>query len=751
MGLTIATFVVALVQQNAAGQTPAESSDRAIVIFVLAVGLMLLVGRLLGELMQRIGQPAVMGELLAGVVLGQSVFGWLLPSAHHFVFPDSPQQKNMIDAISQIGVLMLLMLTGMETDVALMRRMRRTALFTSLSGILLPFACGFLLGHFLPDSLLPAAGKRVATSLFLATALSISSVKIVAMVLMEVNFLSRNIGQMILASAILDDTLGWVIIAIIGGLVSQGTLNLKGAGIIFAGTAGFLAVAFTVGRRWVAHAIRWVNDYLTIEMPVITAILIIMFAMAAITDAIGVHTVLGAFVAGILIGQSPILTRHIQEQLRGLIIAFFMPVFFAVAGLSTNLSIFKRPALIELELLLIAIASFGKLVGCYAGGRIGGLNHHESAAIAIGMNARGSTEVIIATIGLSMGVLSGDIYTLIVTMAIATTMVTPPLLRWTLSRVEPGEEEKVRMEREVAEAREFVPQVERLLIAVDGSDSGKLASRVGGLFSGGRKVMTTVLEVGAKGGLKAELAGSAAEQPAEIVKASAESASEGTPGEPHEPSADDLVTAGKAKPAEVHAAILKEAEKGYDMLFLGLEKALNESSPGTSSSEVQQVVEGFKGLVALAVAKGRTSTRPAEGPLRILVPAIGTDYSRRAAEVAITIARASNSKVTALNVSGPPATMDLLRRRSNQFLKTGRAFVDDIKKLGDRAEVSVQAMVVTGRNQDVSILRHINKYKFDLVVLGVKARSVEGEGLFFGKSAAALVERSPCSLLMVIS
>src|SRR5262249_15951878 len=218
--------------------------------------------------------------------------------------------------------------------------------------ILLPFACGYVLGQFLPDALVPDPGRRAATSLFMATALSISSVKIVAMVLMEVDFLRRNVGQIILASAILDDTTRRIIIAIIGGLASRGAVDIKGVGLIVAGTALFLALSFTLGRRWVARAIRWSNDHLVIEMPVITTIIIIMCAMAALTQQIGVHTVLGAFVAGILIGQSPILTSHIQEQLRGLIVALFMPVFFTVAGLSTDLSVFKSPELIKLELIL---------------------------------------------------------------------------------------------------------------------------------------------------------------------------------------------------------------------------------------------------------------------------------------------------------------------------------------------------------------------------------------------------------------
>src|SRR5947209_17741346 len=169
----------------------------------------------------------------------------------------------MIDAISQLGILMLLLLTGMETDLALVSRMRRTAFFTSLSGIIFPFTCGYLLGEFLPDSMLPDPSQRLVTSLFLATALSISSVKIVAMVIMEVGFLRRNVGQIILASAILDDTVGWIIIAIIGGIAGQGTVNISGVGMSALGTALFLVFSFTLGRRGMAYVMRWTNDTVT--------------------------------------------------------------------------------------------------------------------------------------------------------------------------------------------------------------------------------------------------------------------------------------------------------------------------------------------------------------------------------------------------------------------------------------------------------------------------------------------------------
>jgi Kef-type K+ transport system membrane component KefB/nucleotide-binding universal stress UspA family protein len=742
------TILLILQSQGASGQGAPESSEHAVAIFIIAIGLILLVGRLLGELMQRIGQPAVMGQLLAGVVIGQSVLGAIWPSGYSTLFGSGAEQRHMIDAIAQLGVLMLLLLTGMETDLSLINRMRQTAFYTSLSGILVPFASGYCLGELLPESLLPDPARRAATSLFLATALSISSVKIVAMVLMEVDFLRRNVGQIILASAILDDTTGWIIIAIISGLASRGSVDLRAVALIIGGTALFLVLSFTIGRNWIAYAIRWSNDHLVIEMPVITAILIVMCLMAALTERIGVHTVLGAFVAGVLIGQSPILTRHIQEQLRGLIVALFMPVFFTVAGISTDLGVFKSMALVKLEFVLIVIASFGKLAGCYGGGRLGRLGHRESVALAIGMNARGSTEVIIATIGLSIGVLSRDLYTLIVFMAIATTMITPPLLRWALGRIPPTGEEKKRLEREQAQAREFVPKVERLLIAADASSNGKLGSRLGRLFAGSRRVMATVLELAPD----AVTTTPGEKAPASIAKESAEAASGGDKARSaNEESEAPPLQTGETRSRNVAEVIVAEASKGYDMMFLGIDRALNSEHPGTSSSQVEQILQAYEKPIALAVARGKHLRGSGDDLSAILVRATGTDYSRLAAEVAIAIARASESQVTALNVSRRQGSLDLLRSRSSPHLKAGRAVVSDIEELGRRESVEVQGLAVTGRDQDAAFVRQIKKGGYDLVVIGVKTRPVEGEGLFLGQSAAAVLEGSPCSVLIVRS
>ena len=194
-------------------------------IFFAELSLLLLVGRAAGELAQRIGQPAVMGQLVAGLLLGPSGLGLIWPEAQHALFPATPEQKDMIKAVAQVGVLMLLLLTGMETDLQRVKRVGRAAVTVAVAGVALPLVLGFSLGEMLPDTLLPKSGSRLVTAIFLGTALSISSAKIVAIVVRDMNFMRRDLGQIIVASAILEDTIGWMIIAVAFGLASAGTVD----------------------------------------------------------------------------------------------------------------------------------------------------------------------------------------------------------------------------------------------------------------------------------------------------------------------------------------------------------------------------------------------------------------------------------------------------------------------------------------------------------------------------------------------
>jgi Kef-type K+ transport system membrane component KefB/nucleotide-binding universal stress UspA family protein len=692
--------------------------DHTLAIFAAQLILLLLVGRVLGEGMSRIGQPALFGQLLAGVLLGPSVFGMLAPHWRAVVFPDDKTLKTMIDAVSQIGILLLLLLTGMETNLALVRRRTRAVLSSSLSGIAVPFACGVALAFALPKDIIPAHENPWVTALFLGTALAISSVKIVAMTLMDIGVIRRDIGQMILSTAILDDTIAWIIIAVISGIATQGVVDLRHIGASVGGTALFLVFCLTIGHRLVGKLIVWVNDNMTIDVPVITAILVVMLTLALTTELIGVHTALGAFVAGIMVGQSPILTEHIENELRGFIFAFFAPVFFAVAGLGMDLRTLMDPTLLLFTLAVIAVASVGKFAGALVGGRLGGLTTMESLALATGLNARGSTEVIIASIGLAMGALSRELYTMIVAMAVVTTMAMPPMLRWVMARVPMGDEEAKRLDKEEAELAQSLPKMERALVYVDDSPNGRMAAQLAGLFAARQKMLTTVLDVP---GEKAPEQASSGEQVAEAARATAE--------QPRD--AEALVI---ARPARRDDALQRELARGYDIVFAGLDHPVQPNSRHFDS-RLQVLVASFKGPVAIAV-NGAGSAGPADVPLDILLPTSGTADSRLATEIALSFAGASKGRVSALHVFAPRDDTALLRGRAR---RAGISLLVDAHRLGKRGGVPVKGLTATNAHPDREIQRTLKGGRFDLVVLGTSLR--QGEAKFLGSRMASLLRR----------
>ncbi|TPI19920.1 MULTISPECIES: cation:proton antiporter [unclassified Mesorhizobium] len=704
-------------------------------IFVAEVILLLVVGRGIGEVLEILGQPAVMGQLIGGILLGPSLLGWVWPAAERLIFAGDPSQKSMINAIAQLGVLMLLLLTGMETDLRLVRRVGRACFSISAAGVAIPFALGFVAAQFMPATLLAAGSERIVAGLFLGTALSISSVKIVAMVVRDMNFMRRDLGQIIVSSAIIEDTIGWVIIAITIGIATKGRIEIGSLAFTIAGVAAFMAFSFTLGRRIVFDAIRWTNDTFRSEYAVVTVILAIMGAMALITDLIGVHTVLGAFVAGILVGESPILSRHIEGQLRGIITALFMPVFFGVAGLSADLTVLIDPQLALLTVALVVIASIGKFGGAFIGAEVAGMSRAEGIAVGCGMNARGSTEVIVASIGLSMGVLSHNLFTMIVTMAVITTLIMPPTLRWALRRLPMGEKEKKRLEREEVDQRGFVAGLERLLVVVDEGVVGRFAAYLAGVIGAGKP--TTVLH--SSGEIDAEpTEGLHLEEIEKGAEDSREAAKKGD----ETPAREAPVTRRQHEVLSAEA-VAKEARKGYGMLLVGLGRAV--TPKGGFSHRLNEVAGAFDGplcLVLKPAAAGRQMPRLGPGSGKILVPVNGTAVARRGAELALAIAAVTGAPVKMLYVArvGRDEPRDTVSHRRRE------AVLKDIVALADRYGVEIETAIRSRAAAADAIARQAGR-SVALIVMGVARR--QGEELIFGETTTAVLRRGPCPVVLI--
>ncbi len=395
------------------------------------------------------------------------------------------------------------------------------------------------------------------------------------------------------------------------------------------------------------------------------------------------------------------------------------------------------------------------------------------------MNARGSTEVIIATVGLSMGALSHNLFTMIVTMAVITTMAMPPTLRWALSRIPIRKEEKKRLEREELEARGFVPNLERLLLAVDDSANGKFISRVAGMLAGTHGMPTTVLHIvdpkkiekprhpakasdskapevksdlktpdeknGKDRGKEKKLDKAEekkAEQTGEAIKEAAEQTKSQQKKDEKVDASVDVTTIVHEQPDPDFIA--KEAQKGYDLMLIGLATASDQKADFHES--IAALALGFEGPLAIAATRGKLADEP-DGELSMLVPVNGTEAARRGAEVALTMARATRASVTVLYVAARNGKRDVRRALSSR--RHEEAILKDIVAIADGYNISIRTAVLSDKAAADAIGSECSRRKHNLIVMGVSRRP--GEKLFLGDTAAALLEKSECSLLFLAS
>jgi nucleotide-binding universal stress UspA family protein len=390
-------------------------------------------------------------------------------------------------------------------------------------------------------------------------------------------------------------------------------------------------------------------------------------------------------------------------------------------------------ALRDLMLLLIAIgliliASLGKFAGAFLGGSLAGLSSRESLALGCGMNARGSTEVIVATIGLSMGALNQTLYTMIVAMAFLTTMAMPPMLRWALSRLPIGVEEADRLAREAVEAKGFIGNLERLLLAVDHSPTGKFVARLGGIVSAWRRIPTTVLEL-------ATPAPAAAPTEAVVKEVAETIARDGSAAPADVTTARQKVTGGEA--------IAAEARKGYGLMLVGLGQTIGPS--GGFGLELAQVAAAFDGPVGVVDARGPHRNAPIASGLNILVPVTGTQESRRALEIALVLARSGTVPLTLMNVV--PRSTVRHRSLADSLEISADGALKEAVELAEYFQIETRTVLRRDLSVEDAIIDQLRRDRHDLVVLGVRARS--GETLDFGGVAAELMERSPASVMLI--
>jgi len=408
---------------------PFKLGHQDLIILLLAISTMLILSRIVAELGKRFKLPVVMGELLVGIALGPTILGTLYPEAYDYLFPlaTNPKVGYALDGIFSLSVIMLLFVAGMEVDLPLVLRQGKTAIYTGLGGMILPFFTGFAVAWWLPDvfGLHPEGQARLIFALFLGTALSISALPVIARILMDMNLFKTNIGMIIIASAMFNDLLGWLIFSFILSLGGNGASEM-GIGTTIAWIIAFGAFMLFVGRRIINRVLPWVQNKLSWPGGVLAMSLGLCLVCAAFTESINIHAILGAFIAGIAIGDSVHLREQAREIIHQFVTNFFAPLFFVSIGLKVNFV--ENFDLVTVSVILV-LAFVGKVVGASIGARIGGLNRNAALAVGFGLNARGAMEIILGTLAYNAGIIGKPIFVALVIMALVTSLTSGPLMR----------------------------------------------------------------------------------------------------------------------------------------------------------------------------------------------------------------------------------------------------------------------------------------------------------------------------------
>ncbi|MDX3194245.1 cation:proton antiporter [Streptomyces sp. MN03-5084-2B] len=416
----------------AAGSPPSLGQDRVLVFLAQLCGL-LVVAFLCGRLAKRFRLPAVAGELLGGVLLGPSVLGNLPAELSAWLPQRDPQQLALLEVVGQIGLVLLVALAGAHTDLKLLLRQRLTIGRVSGCGLLVPLALGVGTGFLLPASLL--GGDRLPFALFLGVALSLSAIPVIVSILTDLGLDRRPFGQLATASAVVDDTVGWLLLALLTTTVTTG-ITVGAVAVSVGSLLLVVGAAATIGRRAVRAALtaaaRAADPRATVAL-----VIIMVLSYAVLTQIAGFEAVLGAFLCGMTIASLD-LPDDVLAPLRTVVTSTFAPVFFVLAGMRMDLSSLADPAVLLPGICVLAVAVLGKFAGAYAGARWSRAGHWEAIALGAALNARGVIEVVVATVGLSLGILVTASYTIVVLIAIVTSVMAPPIVRLAVARI-PGE------------------------------------------------------------------------------------------------------------------------------------------------------------------------------------------------------------------------------------------------------------------------------------------------------------------------
>jgi Kef-type K+ transport system membrane component KefB len=394
---------------------------------VLQIAVIIVAARVVGVLFRRIHQPQVVGEMVAGILLGPSVLGWAAPQVSTALFP--PSTLGYLNALSQVGLILFMFLVGLDLNPTELKRGRHTAILASHVSIVAPFFLATLLALYLYPRLSDASVTFNGFALFMGAAMSITAFPVLARILREEKMQHTTLGSVALACAAVDDVTGWCVLAYIVIVVRAHEISHP-LWMTVVGSIGFALVMIYGVRRLLRGFETVFNRQHRLSENLIALAVLLALVSAFVTEWLGVHVLFGAFLMGAIMPKDCAFVRYLTSKLESVAVVLLLPIFFALTGLRTSISLVKGSAMWFCCALIILVAIIGKLGGSMTAARVADMPWREAASLGVLMNTRGLMELIILNIGFDIKVISPAVFSMMVLMALVTTFMTTPLLRW---------------------------------------------------------------------------------------------------------------------------------------------------------------------------------------------------------------------------------------------------------------------------------------------------------------------------------
>jgi len=728
--------------------------EHALLVFWTQLLVLVAAARAAGYGMRRVGLPSVIGHLAAGVVLGPSVFGQVWPSGFEWFLPHEEISSGALFAVSWLGVALLLVTAGFETDLELIRRLGRAAALVTGFSLVVPLAGGLVTGLLLPDDFVGGGADRTVFALFVAAALSVSALAVIARILSELGLMRRDFGQITVAAGMANDVVGWVMLAVFAGFASAGSVSVSGTLRTVLGLAAFLALAMTLGQRAVDASLRRIRRDGPNLRGALGIAVITMLLFGVVTQALGIEAVLGAFVAGVVLNRSRFQQHEVEHHIESLTNAFLAPVFFAMAGLRVDLTLLGEGQALVWAGAVMVVAIVAKFAGAFVGARMAGQSQRAAIALGAGLNARGALEIVIASVGLSLGVFSETAYTVIVIVPLVTSVFAAVSLRLAVRDWMGSPAERERLEREEALSRNLVVRSSRLLLPSRAEPASIAAAQLMH-FAWPVQVPATVISVNSESGPGASYgsdgAGGGRWPDITVIR----SVLDGRDVDHRQ------VRVATPAGAVVAAAIVAEARLGYGAICVGV--ARRHEGQLYSPMVDELLLHSPLPLVIVRRAEGLTTPLPGAFT-RAIVPVTGTRSSRAAQEVAFGVSGQLGTEVVLTHVvqrQRPQlrmlparltrtrlATRVLGEDRSESARQVVDSLMESARSRGSEMGIDARTLVPEGSSVASTLVAAAEEQEADLVVLGASLRNVDGRP-FLGHTVETVLERCTANVAVV--